>query len=244
MDNTCKKKYTDEFQIRRYFVDMNEYISPMGIFGFMEVLATDHAEVLNCNGSPKEGYFWILRSSKYKMNRMPINDEIVKVYTWPCGIVGLKSLRRFEFFVGNELIGKGYQYWVSITYDSKKPFISERYTNVLDDLDLDESDMFKLKKIRNPEGLMLNYKKTVLPKDIDSNQHMNNVRYIDVVYNSIPFELLKKYQIVEFHIDYLRECKVYDEVEVFSKQTDNIFYVDGIKNNQSSFKANLKFKKI
>lgn len=244
MDNTCKKKYTDEFKIRRYFVDLNEYISPMGLFGFMEVLATDHAKALNCNGSRKDGYFWILRSSKYNMERMPVNDEIVKVYTWPCGISGLKCLRRFEFYVGTDLIGKGYQYWVSINYKTKKPFVSNIYTDILEKLELNESDLFKLGKIRNPEGLTLSYMKTVMPRDIDANQHMNNVRYIDVVYNSIPMEILKKYHIVEFHIDYLRECKVYDEVEVLYKQTGDFLFIEGIKDHLASFKANLKLKTI
>lgn len=244
MNNTIKKKYDDNFKVRRYVTDFYEYLSPMGIIGFMEVLATDHAKALNCYDSLEQGYYWILRSSKYEMLRMPKNDEIVHVITWPSGLDRLKSLRRFEFYVGDELVGKAYQYWLSVSYQKNKPVISDHYKKIIDNLDLKEEDYFKLKKVTSQKDLKHNYTKLVLPRDIDTHQHMNNVRYIDVIYNAIDIELLKKYQIIKLQIDYIKEAKVQAEMKVYTKQIDHIIYVEGRINDSCSFRAKLELKPL
>ncbi|XP_042505535.1 palmitoyl-acyl carrier protein thioesterase, chloroplastic-like [Macadamia integrifolia] len=42
--------------------------------------------------------------------------------------------------------------------------------------------------------------------DLDANQHMNNVKYIGLMLESVPVSMLKRHEICEIEIEYRREC--------------------------------------
>ncbi|XP_042474964.1 palmitoyl-acyl carrier protein thioesterase, chloroplastic-like [Macadamia integrifolia] len=44
--------------------------------------------------------------------------------------------------------------------------------------------------------------------DLDSNQHVNNVKYIGLMLESVPISMLKSHEICEMKIEYRRECRV------------------------------------
>ncbi len=235
-------KYKESFKIRTYDASFNRKASPISILGFLEEVATNHAKNigLGYQDSKNNGYYWILRSSKFELTRLPELNEVVDIYTWPAGLKGLKALRRFSVSINGEVIGSGYHYWLMMDILRKKPIIANNFTEIMEKMPIGEEDFFKLNKIRTPENMDYSYKKIVMPRDIDWNMHVNNVRYSDIVYNAIPIEVLKKHTILSFHIDYLKECKLDDQIEIFYKKEENTVYVEGKKDEISMFKTVLE----
>lgn len=235
-------KYKENFKIRTYDASFNRLASPVSILGFLEEVATNHAQSIGLGyiDSKKEGYYWILRSSKFELTRLPELNEEITVFTWPSGLKGLKALRRFSIFVGEEEIGFGYHCWLMMSIERKKPIIANNFTKVMEEMPIKDEDLFKLEKIRISEELQFSYKKVIMPRDIDWNMHVNNVRYADIVYNAIPIEVLKESKILSFHIDYLKECKLNDELDIFYKKDNFEVYVEGKKDSVSMFKTIIK----
>ena len=238
------KKYYEDFKIRTYDADFLQKLSPIALLSYLAEVATLHANELGLGyeESWNNDFFWILRSSKFDLYRVPKLFETVRVYTWPAGMHGLKSLRKFEIYVGEELIGKGYHYWLMMNHKLHKPIISEYFLDKIKNMEINTNDFFKLDKIKTPEIMDLMYNVTIRPKDIDWNMHVNNVRYSDIVYNAIPLEILKANDIVSLQIDYLKECKLEDNLDVYYKQVDNHIYIDGRIEDCSMFKTIIEIR--
>ena len=232
-------KYKEKFKIRTYDAGFNRLASPVSILGFLEEVATNHAQEigLGYHESHNEGYFWVLRSSKFDLKRLPKLNEEIEVYTWPAGLKGLKALRRFSLHANGEFLGSGYHYWLMMDIERKKPIIANNFTETMKEMPIKEEDSFKLNKIQTPEDMLFSYEKIIMPRDIDWNMHVNNVRYSDIVFNAIPIEVLQKHNILSFHIDYLKECKLNDCLDVFYKKEGNFVFVEGKKNSFVMFKT-------
>ncbi len=63
---------------------------------------------------------------------------------------------------------------------------------------------------------------TVEPRDIDANNHLNNVKYIEKMLNLLPGDT----EISEFQIKYRKEVKCGQTVSVYGKETEKGFYFD------------------
>jgi medium-chain acyl-[acyl-carrier-protein] hydrolase len=61
-------------------------------------------------------------------------------------------------------------------------------------------------------------------QDLDTNEHVNNTRYIDWFYETLPLDFLRNHQLSQIEINYLAEA-FYDQriVVATQKVADNIF---------------------
>ncbi len=50
--------------------------------------------------------------------------------------------------------------------------------------------------------------------DLDRNEHVNNVRYIDWILNGLPLDYLKTHELKELEVNYLSEASYDDEILV------------------------------
>ena len=56
--------------------------------------------------------------------------------------------------------------------------------------------------------------------DIDFNSHMNTMRYIDIIFDSMPIEVPEKMEALRMDINFMREARYGDELTLVSEQRD------------------------
>ena len=56
--------------------------------------------------------------------------------------------------------------------------------------------------------------------DIDFNRHMNTMRYIDIIFDSMPIEVPEKMEALRMDINFMREARYGDELTLVSEQRD------------------------
>ena len=83
-----------------------------------------------------------------------------------------------------------------------------------------------------------------MPRDIDWNGHLNNVRYMDIIYNAVPIDILKDNLITELQIDYLKECKLNDSIDIYYHKEDESIYIKGDNEGKTAFSSKLRIKEI
>lgn len=239
-----KNKHINKFKVTTYNIDFKRRITPSTILSYMEETATNHANTLGFSyeESLSDNFFWVLRSAKYIFKKIPLINDHIEVETRLAGFQGLKTLREFKFIIDNEVIGYGYNHWLMMDKLTRKPFINQRFFNK-SNLIIDKTEkVFKLNRIRFNEDMKLAYKKEIMNNDIDMNYHVNNVKYAEIIFNSIPTNLLEEKSIVSLHIDYLKECKLKDIIDVYYKIDNNTVLVEGRINNQEIFKSIVELK--
>lgn len=239
-------KYTIDFTVNTIDATFTRAICPMSILKQMEVLAANHSSMLNIgfDEAHQLGFVWILRSSKFSFSELPTLHDKLQISTWPTGYDGLRVLRKYQFIKNNTIIGEGYQTWVQLDYTKKKLIIADKYREIINELPDCSSDYFKIGKIITPKNLQFSYQKIVHNNDIDMNNHLNNVRYAEIVYNALPYSVLENNYISDMQIDFQKEVKLHEKIDVYTELLEDTYYIIGKKDNRVCFKSTVKVQPI
>ena len=132
---------------------------------------------------------WILSSWEIVIKRLPKVCEEISVGTFPCSFKGFYGHRNFYVTdAQGEEIARANSLWVYINFDTKKPVripeeVASRYDEVIQEpLEFDWSD----RKIKVEGESEVREPIEVLEFFIDTNEHMNNGKYIMVAEAYLP----------------------------------------------------------
>jgi acyl-ACP thioesterase len=206
----------------------------------MQEAALKHAGMLGFGLSDmvKNNMLWVLTRMVLNINRELSWDETVCIKTWSRGIEGPYSFREFELYDSKGIkIGSASSSWVPIDFKTRKP------TKIFDDgpinkLAIKETVGIEVEKVFIPKEIELGFIHQVHNTDLDINNHANNARYVEWIYNSMPLGSIKAKNGFTFHINYLGEAKLSEQIEIMRSKINfdqKEFYFDGI--NQQTKKS-------
>jgi len=159
---------------------------------------------------------WILLGWRLQVIRRPKYAEKIKIRTWSKGVVKLYTYREFEVYdeQGN-LIIKASSKWVLL--DVKKGKIVRIEPHVITKYEPETKkevfDRSEFDKIKEPEEYQYEIEYTVRRADIDVNNHMHNLNYIELANEALPEEVYKGALFNDVRITYKKEIKLGDTVK-------------------------------
>lgn len=90
-------------------------------------------------------------------------------------------------------------------------------------------DVMKVEEVSNEKQFQIRY------SDIDSNGHVNNVKYVEIALEAVPLEIMKDYTLTRTKIIFEKETKYGDVVtiltEVKEEKDNEIKTIHLIKSN-------------
>ncbi len=238
------------FEICSYDVDINHKVKISKLFGFYQEVAWLHAQEL------KFGFFdllnnydafWALSRLKMEMDYYPKWNDTVSLKTWPVSSNRLFARRDFEIFCNKQRCGFGTSDWIIASNKQRQLFEPDK---ILGQLAFNYKEGIpnisaqRLKSKVLDSSLISN--RQVRYNDLDMNQHLNSIRYLDWVLDCLPSEWLKKHRVVHLDINYMHEVPEDAEVAIkyIQLQSDPVIYqfVGEIKDSgKPSFIMNLEF---
>ncbi len=144
---------------------------------------------------------------KVQIMKRPCWYTEITVKTWPRAFEKVSSWRDFEMYAGEELIALGTSEWVLI--DSKKQSISRITDKMKEEYGLYQKSVFldsPSGKIKEPENLEKIFTYTGARRDIDANNHVNNISYLEIAYEALPKEVELSFENIE--IFYKKQIKL------------------------------------
>ena len=219
--------YFDKNFELRYF-DMNKYgeASPLAILTLLEETAAEHCFNIDYSlyNLEKQNIGWVLISGTIDMIRYPKYREKIFIRTWISNYSLVKGFRENIIYdeYGTE-IGKAKGIWVFYDIEKKKPVPIFEEIKTRWGSDPQISQEVELEKIKVLEDEEKKSEYDVNRSDVDSNKHVNNIRYFHWLIESLPDELLDNYSLKRingkfFHGAYLGEkIKVYFKNEMEDK---------------------------
>ena len=157
---------------------------------------------------------WILTNWHIEVSRMPKWNEVITVRTWPSRFKGIVADRSFEVLdaEGNRLVS-AVAAWVYMDLAQRRPVkppqdLVDGYGEVLPPI---HETVFA---IGGHEGynLVSTREMTVTRRDTDTNEHANNVRYIEWAFDDIPEAIYASGCPATVKVAYKRECKAGDKL--------------------------------
>lgn len=180
---------------------------------------------------------WILLNWKVKKFKELYWSEAFRIKTWPAKHNGPFSIRNYEVYNdNNELTAVASTKWVLMDITTKKIVrdmedIICRYTEY--DKMVFEDDFPKLKE---PVNLEYTYNHIIQRRDIDTNGHVNNIKYLELAYEALPKEVYDKINFKNIDVMYKHSAFLGEEMNIgFVKQLadNNEEYIVAIKSNNN-----------
>lgn len=179
---------------------------------------------------------WILLGWRLQVIRRPKYAEKVKIKTWSKGVVKFYTYRDFEIYddQGN-LIIKASSKWVLL--DIEKGKIVRIETQLMNKYEPEMNkavfEMNVFDKVCEPDEYQHEIEYTVRRADIDVNNHMHNLNYIELANEALPEEVYKGALFNDVRIAYKKEIKLGDTVKCkYAFQDDKHIVV--VKSNDES----------
>lgn len=221
--------YKKEYEVRIEDIRLENKATNVAILKMLEEIAErNSSEVgLGFENMPETNSAWLLLDWQIKIIKRPSYKEKVDVETWSRKIERCYGYRDFEIYNKNkELLLKGTSKWVLIDVIKRKPIrISEenikKYQEYNDKgYDVFENEIEKIVQVPNEKQNFVR-KYEVQRRDIDGNKHMNNIAYLEVANEILPFEIYQKNMYNNIRINYKKELKYGESVDCYYANIDN-----------------------
>ncbi len=165
---------------------------------------------------------WILLDWKMKVIKRPKYNDDIKAETWSRKVERLYAYRDFQLKdkEGN-IIAIGTSRWILIDTDRKRPV---KLTADIADLYESETDKSvfseEMEDIKCEDYL---FKKDyyIQRRDIDINEHMHNLNYLDMAYEILPEDIYKNKVFDNIRIIYKKEILYGEKVVCYYEEQGN-----------------------
>lgn len=240
-------RYT--FKIRAYETDAQNHLKISSVFNFMQVAAGLNANQLGFGFeqlTPK-GYFWILSRVILEWHGNVSFDEEIILETWPKGVEKLFATRDFKFYTDNgDCIGNATTSWLMMDSNSGRPVMLNSGMFDLPAYNIPPAIDELPGKISEPEIVEFSSQRKATYSDIDVNQHVNNAKYIEYIFDALPVNKFMDMNNCRVQINYLKEVKIDETIFLHYGKTgsdqNNYLIMATNADEQKVFQTQLFFK--
>lgn len=228
-------------------VDNIGNMKPFSILDKFQDLAGEHADIIGVgfNDLIKQNLAWIVMYETIEVvNRLPKNDELIKIITWPKPQYKLEFEREYEIRDElDNLLVKGISNWAVL--DINKRRIARADSIIFNGEYINQTNYpNKVPRRLNlacDEFISTTYYE-VADIDIDSNGHMNNAKYIDAVYNLFYKKIDTRFK--KLQIAFIHEARLGQIIKInYYKNEDNNDAFIGYIEDQLSFELIIEMEK-
>jgi len=214
--------YRTSLRIPPSDIDFSNRLKVNALFNYVQNAASAHAEQLNLGYREMQaaGLFWVLSWMRVELDGYPHYQQEVTVTTWPKGRYRIFSLRDFLFSTAEgEVFCRARSAWLPVEASSKRVVSLDRLPRPVpynpDRTALDELPS----KIPEGEKLEDVYEHQIRYSDLDLNQHVNNARYVELLWNCYPLEFHRDHRLRALTFSFQSESRYGDRL-ILSRGAD------------------------
>jgi medium-chain acyl-[acyl-carrier-protein] hydrolase len=212
--------YTRDYLVHYYEIDKNRKVTLPNLIHYFEDIAVLNSEAngFSLDYYDAAGCGFMLLNWDIKIYPLPSFNEKITIRTWPSSFKRFLANREYEVFNREgQKIAEAHSVWLFANTNTRKPqrVPDEIYEGF--NLTKESENIFYMPDDLPPlqEGA---YKKKLIVQnyDIDTNNHVNNVRYVDWALISLPPGVIAGYEVYMAQVGYKKELHIGDEVEIIS----------------------------
>ena len=165
---------------------------------------------------------WLVSAWDVVFVRRPAMGEEILVHTWPYKMTNLFGHRNFLVETKEkEVLAYADSRWFYFDSEHMKPAkVDEGEKEVYKPEPAYDMD-YSSRKIAMPDDLETVDTVVVNHRYLDTNNHMNNGKYVEIAVGYIPMEM----EVKEFRSEFRNAAKLGDRLQVKAGERDGVFYV-------------------
>ena len=242
--------YSKNHTIACYEADANQLMRPTAMLDMMQEAANINAtalgfgydELINSNTA------WVLSRIHVKFEKLPLWRQEVNLKTWHKGVAKLFYLRDFILSdtEGNTMI-KATTSWLIIDMNTRRLVRNSDLATSPDKCNKEDAIAEPADKVVVPVDIEpeLVRKHPVTWSEIDTNGHVNNVKYAVWALDAVKPEDIKERPLKELLINYDAEVMPGDTVKIYRTIQESedglVYYITGKVDDKQNFSLKLIF---
>ncbi|TKY73674.1 Palmitoyl-acyl carrier protein thioesterase [Spatholobus suberectus] len=192
---------------------------------------------------------WVVSRMQVQVQRYSKWGDEIEVDTWfdTAGKNGMRIDWIIRDHYTKEIIAKATSTWATLNRETRRlskmpeevrqelgPFYINRLA-----IAREEIDHQKIHKLTDATAKSFRFWVTPGWNDMDVNQHVNNVKYIRWILESVPREVLKDYKMTSMTLEFRRECTQSDLLESMTSPSSSV--IGASNNNSANRKPDLQY---
>lgn len=222
--------YVKEFELGINDVDKNNKMKLSTYLKFMQEIGALHSKVYGycLDTEPITHKAWVVIAWNVDILDKPSWNEKIIVKTWIGKIDKIYFYRYFEMTnEKGEVVAKAKSQWIMIDTCTKK--IQKITSELLSEFPKVHMDGYSdgISKVNlkfDKEKLEKIYECSVQKRDVDTNNHMNNIIYLDLALEGLDDTFCDNIKNVEIH--YKTECKLGEKIVFMKNEENNVYILD------------------
>lgn len=225
-----KNFFEREYDVHHYEVDKNGQIFVASIMNYLDDLAVAQAEALNIGIDYllENNIAWVIYKWDVKFNKYAHVTDKLKVRTKPYSVRKFYAYRQYEVLNSEgEVIVSANSLWFLINMEKRRPSKVTEYMCRQFGIGPEDNGQLEFEKLLAPKNISLEKEFSVRYADIDTNKHVNNVKYISWALEAVPDEILENSALKELKVNYEKETAYGEDVKVLSevKEEENQYII-------------------
>ncbi|XWS22446.1 hypothetical protein CRYUN_Cryun29cG0035100 [Craigia yunnanensis] len=241
--------YRQTVVVRSYEVGPDKTATLESLFNLFQETALNHVWMSGLlsngfgatHGMMRNNLIWVVSRMHVQVHHYPIWGEVVEIDTW-VGASGKNGMRR-DWLIRSQATGIIYAQatstWVMMNEQTRR--LSKMPEDVRDEISpwfiekqaIKEDLPDKIVKL-DDKAKYINSDLKPKRSDLDMNHHVNNVKYVRWMLETIPDKFLESHQLSSIILEYRRECGSSDRVQSLCQPDEDGIFANGVE--QSLFK--------
>ncbi|KAL4012368.1 hypothetical protein IC575_029468 [Cucumis melo] len=240
--------YGQTFIIRSYEIGPDKTATMETLMNLLQETALNH---VTCSGLAGNDFgatremslrklIWVVTRVHVQVQRYSCWGDVVEIDTW-VNAAGKNGMRRdwiIRDYHTREVITRATSTWVIMNKETRRlskipdqvreeltPFYLNRIA-----IPTDQNDVEKIDKLTDETAERIRSGLAPRWNDMDANQHVNNVKYIGWILESVPISVLEDFDLTSMTLEYRRECRQSNLVESLTTTTTATATGDRCKN--------------
>ncbi len=207
-----------DYRIEPQDVDFTQRASVASIINYMlNVAGVDaHNKGFGVDALMGQSVTWVLSRLAVDITAQPFQYKSVAIDTWVNDFNRLSSTRNFVMREGDTILASGVSQWCMFDMKSRQSvdmsMLKDVYMRAMVDAPSPIAMPARLRAIE-PTATM---SRPVVYSDIDFNRHVNTLRYIDLIFDTLPLELIEHNGGMRLDINFLAEGRYGDMLTIGS----------------------------
>jgi acyl-ACP thioesterase len=231
--------FTQTFTIPDNASDLFGFCKPGSLQGMMQETGNMHSALLGLSRDDLPGpVVWVLVKAFLRLERPVLRQEEITVTTWYRGSSGAQVYRDYDVHAGGGYIGEAVTAWVQFDLDKQRPIRPkiEKEAELIYTPPRPKTRVFG--KPERPEKFFECGLRPVRYSDVDMNGHMNNIKYMDILCDTLKLEERTGFFLKSAALHYVGQTMPGRTLALETGELpDGRFYISGSADGKRTFEA-------
>ncbi len=217
-------RFTTSFQVPSWDCGHLGRMFPVAMLRYFQEAAVRHSDAEDgvFDRVLDHGLFWAMTGIKMTLGTLPMRGEKVSATTWHAGGDRLRFYRAYTARgEDGRLLADGVSSWVLVNGDTRRVVRASALPVALPESELGPAHEALIPKhLAKMEGLDAGIPWLAGFRDLDTNGHVNNVRYAEWILETLPDQVLLNRHLASLELEFKSELRLGDQARSVGRPAD------------------------